>query len=185
MKKETFRLDKAFFEPLSLLSDQQLGQLLRAIYHHQLGLPVPEMDTTAKIAYLFISEQLDRKTVRRKKSADMSVDQYPGTHVDIDNTDSVENAAEEESESHVPETAAADKSADSPNDSFLNEPAFTEFPEQGVSTAKVITRSERRFTLHLPSGKSCLQVSVRPDGRLKIRRHFARSIIKSRKHRYR
>lgn len=183
MKKETFRLDKAFFEPLSLLSDQQLGQLLRAIYHHQLGLPVPEMDTSAKIAYLFIAQQLDRKTARRKKSADMSADQYPDNHADIDNIDSVENAAEDES--HVPETAAADKSADSPNDSFLDEPAVTEFPEQEVSTAKAKTRSQRRFTLHLPSGKSRLQVSVRPDGRLKIRRHFARSIIKSRKHRYR
>lgn len=183
MKKETFRLDKAFFEPLSLLSDQQLGQLLRAIYHHQLGIPVPEMDTTAKIAYLFITEQLDRKTARRKKSADMPIDQCSGAHADTDDTDSAGNTAADESQ--APETTPIDNSADSDNDSSLNEPAVTEVTEQEVSSDKVKTLCRQRFTMYPPSRQSRLRVSVRPDGRLKIRRHFARGIIKSRKHRYR
>lgn len=183
MKKETFRLDKAFYEPLSLLSDQQLGQLLRAIYHLQLGLPVPEMDTTAKIAYLFIAQQLDRKTSGRKKSADMPADQYPDDHADIDNTDSDKNTAADGS--HAPETPPIENSDDSANDSSLNEPAVSEIPEKEVSPAKVKTRCRRRFTIYPPARQSRLRVSVRPYGRLKIRRHFARGIIKSRKHRYR
>lgn len=60
MKKETIVIHTADWGNLSGLSDRQLGVLFRAIMTAQNGGDLPAMDKATKMAYQFMSSQIDR-----------------------------------------------------------------------------------------------------------------------------
>lgn len=58
--KNSFVLYTDYFEHFSLLSLEQQGLLINAIFKYQLGEELPEMDMGLKMAFSFIKAQLDR-----------------------------------------------------------------------------------------------------------------------------
>lgn len=58
--KNSFVLYTEYFEHFSLLTLEQQGLLINAIFKYQLGQELPEMDSCLKMAFSFIKAQLDR-----------------------------------------------------------------------------------------------------------------------------
>lgn len=58
--RESFILYASWWEHIQLLSDQQRGHLLTAIYAHAMGQELPPMDGITAMAFSFIRAQLDR-----------------------------------------------------------------------------------------------------------------------------
>lgn len=68
MKPSEFKLKLSFYEPISHLSDEQLGRLFRALYAYQLGEDADVADDI-KVAYLFFIgdfKEQEAKKARRK-----------------------------------------------------------------------------------------------------------------------
>lgn len=47
-------------EQFNLLTDEQIGQLMRAIYQYEKTREIPQLDGMLKMAFSFIKTQLDR-----------------------------------------------------------------------------------------------------------------------------
>lgn len=163
MKKETFRLDKSFYAPLSILTDLQLGQLFRAIYHQQLSLPVPDMDPAAKVAFLFITASM--KSSSKPKNANGPTVPTPEPATETMQPDNITVSLTE------PETATLTETEQSETTPLSEVKNITESDEQPL-TAPTTAGANSRLT-----------VKITPDGRLKIRmkRHEKKQIHPGRK----
>lgn len=53
-------------EQFNLLTDEQIGQLMRAIYQYEKTREVPRLDGMLKMAFSFIKTQLDRDREKYK-----------------------------------------------------------------------------------------------------------------------
>lgn len=60
MEKASFLMYLDYKEHLNLLSDEQVGQLIRAIYHYEETGEIPQLEGMIKMAFSFIKAQLDR-----------------------------------------------------------------------------------------------------------------------------
>lgn len=60
MDKKSFLMYLDYEEQFALLTDEQLGQLLRAVMEYEKTQIVPELDGIVKMAFSFIKAQLDR-----------------------------------------------------------------------------------------------------------------------------
>ena len=69
--KKAFVLYLDYEEHISLLSDEQCGVLLKAIYAHETGKDIPKMDGMVKMAFSFIAAQLDRDSQKYEKTSDV------------------------------------------------------------------------------------------------------------------
>ena len=58
--KKGFILYLDYEEHINLLTDEQLGQLIRAIFEYEKTRETPELDGIIKMAFSFIKAQLDR-----------------------------------------------------------------------------------------------------------------------------
>ena len=56
-EKEGFLLYTSFYEPLKILSDEQLGKLFRAIFEYKIN-GIEDVDNDIQIAFAFIKNQL-------------------------------------------------------------------------------------------------------------------------------
>ena len=70
--KDTFVLYNSFYEPIKLLTDEQLGKLLRAIFDYTINGEITQ-DKDIMIAFMFIKNQLDMdnakwEETRKKRS---------------------------------------------------------------------------------------------------------------------
>lgn len=148
-EKETFRLDKSFYAPLSILTDLQLGQLFRAIYHHQLSLPVPEMDPAAKVAFLFITESM--KSTSKAKPVNEPTTPTPEPVTETVQPDNITVSLTEPEAETLTET---------------EQPENTPLP----IVENITEHEEQPLTARATSGaNSRLTIKITPDGRLKIK----------------
>lgn len=60
MDKNSFLIYLDYEEQFNLLTDAQVGQLMRAIIKYEKTQEIPELDGMLKIAFSFIKSQLDR-----------------------------------------------------------------------------------------------------------------------------
>lgn len=60
MDKNSFLIYLDYEEQFNLLTDEQVGQLMRAIIKYEKTSKVPELDGVLKMAFSFIKTQLDR-----------------------------------------------------------------------------------------------------------------------------
>lgn len=68
--KNSFVLYTDYFEHFSLLTLEQQGLLINAIFKYQLGEELPEMDMGLKMAFSFIKAQLDRDNEKYKNTCE-------------------------------------------------------------------------------------------------------------------
>lgn len=72
--KKSFLIYLDYEEQFSLLSDEELGQLMRAIMEYEKTQQIPELNGMVKMAFSFIKQQLDRDTEKwheeKKKRSD-------------------------------------------------------------------------------------------------------------------
>lgn len=74
-EKNSFVLYTDYWEQINLLSTNQKGELLTAIFLHAMGKEPEQLDAMCKMAYAFISSQMDRdfnkweETVRKRREA--------------------------------------------------------------------------------------------------------------------
>ena len=59
-EKKSFLIYLDYEEHFKLMSDEQLGQLIRAIIEYEKNKEVPRLDGMVKMAFSFIKAQLDR-----------------------------------------------------------------------------------------------------------------------------
>ena len=59
-EKKSFLMYLDYEEQFALLTDEQLGQLLRTVMEYERTQIVPELDGIVKMAFSFIKAQLDR-----------------------------------------------------------------------------------------------------------------------------
>lgn len=73
--KNSFVLYTDYLEQMELLSMEQRGTLLTALMSYAAGLELPDMDSTARMAFMFIKKQIERdsdkyqETIERRKEA--------------------------------------------------------------------------------------------------------------------
>jgi len=60
MDKSSFLIYLDYEEQFNLLTDEQVGQLMRAIIKYERTREIPQLDGVIKIAFSFIKTQLDR-----------------------------------------------------------------------------------------------------------------------------
>ena len=60
MDKNSFLIYIDYEEQFSLLTDEQLGKLIRAIMKYEKTSEIPKLDGMLKMAFSFIKTQLDR-----------------------------------------------------------------------------------------------------------------------------
>ncbi|MCI9245607.1 MAG: hypothetical protein HFJ30_00395 [Clostridia bacterium] len=60
MDKNSFLMYLDYEEQFNLMSDEEIGQLMRAIYQYEKTREVPKLDGMLKMAFSFIKTQLDR-----------------------------------------------------------------------------------------------------------------------------
>lgn len=60
MDKSSFLIYLDYEEQFNLLTDEQIGQLMRAIIKYEKTREVPQLDGVVKMAFSFIKTQLDR-----------------------------------------------------------------------------------------------------------------------------
>lgn len=75
MKRDSFVLYTEYMEQVNLLSIEQRGILLTAIFSYVAGAELPEMDGITKMAFAFIRSRIDKdaekyaKTIEKRKEA--------------------------------------------------------------------------------------------------------------------
>ena len=67
MDKNSFLMYLDYEEQFELLSDEQVGQLMRAIFKYEKTGIIPELEGMLKIAFSFIKTQLDRDREKWKE----------------------------------------------------------------------------------------------------------------------
>ena len=60
MDKSSFLIYLDYEEQFNLLTDEQVGQLMRAIIKYERTREIPQLDGVIKMAFSFIKTQLDR-----------------------------------------------------------------------------------------------------------------------------
>ena len=60
MDKKSFLIYLEYEEQFDLLTDEELGQLMRTIIKYENGKTIPELNGMVKMAFSFIKQQLDR-----------------------------------------------------------------------------------------------------------------------------
>lgn len=60
MDKSSFLIYLDYEEQFNLLTDEQIGQLMRAIIKYEKTREIPQLDGVIKMAFSFIKTQLDR-----------------------------------------------------------------------------------------------------------------------------
>lgn len=67
MDKISFLMYLDYEEQFNLLTDEQLGQLMRAIMKYEKTRELPKLDGIVKMAFSFIKQQLDRDSEKWKE----------------------------------------------------------------------------------------------------------------------
>ena len=67
MDKISFLMYLDYEEQFNLLTDEQLGQLMRAIIIYEKTKEIPQLDGMVKMAFSFIKQQLDRDNEKWKE----------------------------------------------------------------------------------------------------------------------
>lgn len=70
MDKNSFLMYLDYEEQFNLLTDEQVGQLMRAIMQYEKTGNIPELDGMLKIAFSFIKAQLDRDREKYNKKCE-------------------------------------------------------------------------------------------------------------------
>lgn len=70
--KNSFLIYYEYEEQLSILSDEELGQLIRAIFKYEKNNEIPKFDGVLQIAFLFIKGNLDRDREKYDKRCETS-----------------------------------------------------------------------------------------------------------------
>ena len=65
--KQSFLIYKSFFEPIKHLSDEQLGQIFRAIFEYQIQDKQPTLDANLNMAFMFFKNQFVLDNVKYEK----------------------------------------------------------------------------------------------------------------------
>ena len=68
MDKSSFLMYLDYEEQFTLLSDAEIGQLMRAIMKYEKTRELSELDGMVKMAFSFIKTQLDRDREKRRKT---------------------------------------------------------------------------------------------------------------------
>lgn len=58
--KDTFILYTEMREQMDLLTDEQAGKLIKAVFHYKSDMELPEMDSVTAMVFAFIRQKLDR-----------------------------------------------------------------------------------------------------------------------------
>lgn len=67
MDKSSFLIYLDYEEQFDLLTDEQVGQLMRAIIKYEKTREIPQLDGVIKMAFSFIKTQLDRDRKKQEK----------------------------------------------------------------------------------------------------------------------
>ena len=70
MDKNSFLIYLDYEEHFNLLTDEQIGQLIRAIIKYEKSGEMPELDGMLKMAFSFIKTQLDRDREKYNKKCE-------------------------------------------------------------------------------------------------------------------
>ena len=70
MDKNSFLMYLDYEEQFNLLTDEQIGQLMRAIIKYEKSGEIPELDGMLKMAFSFIKTQLDRDREKYNKKCE-------------------------------------------------------------------------------------------------------------------
>ena len=62
--KKSFLLYNSYSEQFELLTDEQLGKLIRGIFTYTDSGKIPELDSVSKMAFSFMKSQVDRDTLK-------------------------------------------------------------------------------------------------------------------------
>lgn len=72
MDKNSFLIYLDYEEQFDLLTDEQIGQLMRAIIKYEKTQEVPKLDGMLKMAFSFIKTQLDRDREKYKEKCEQN-----------------------------------------------------------------------------------------------------------------
>lgn len=67
MDKSSFLIYLDYEEQFDLLTDEQVGQLMRAIIKYEKTREIPQLDGVTKMAFSFIKTQLDMDRKKQEK----------------------------------------------------------------------------------------------------------------------
>ena len=70
MDKNSFLIYLDYEEQFDLLTDEQIGQLMRAIMKYEKTKEIPQLDGMLKMAFSFIKTQLDRDREKYEKKCE-------------------------------------------------------------------------------------------------------------------
>lgn len=70
MDKNSFLIYLDYEEQFNLLTDEQIGQLMRAIIKYEKTKEIPQLDGMLKMAFSFIKTQLDRDREKYNKKCE-------------------------------------------------------------------------------------------------------------------
>lgn len=70
MDKNSFLIYLDYEEQFDLLTDEQIGQLMRAIIKYEKTKEIPQLDGMLKMAFSFIKTQLDRDREKYEKKCE-------------------------------------------------------------------------------------------------------------------
>lgn len=70
MDKNSFLIYLDYEEQFNLLTDEQVGQLMRAIIKYEKTKEIPQLDGMLKMAFSFIKTQLDRDREKYEKKCE-------------------------------------------------------------------------------------------------------------------
>lgn len=70
MDKNSFLIYLDYEEQFDLLTDEQIGQLMRAIMKYEKTKEIPQLDGMLKMAFSFIKTQLDRDRKKYEKKCE-------------------------------------------------------------------------------------------------------------------
>lgn len=70
MDKSSFLIYLDYEEQFNLLTDEQLGQLMRAIMKYEKTREIPQLEGMLKMAFSFIKTQLDRDREKYEKQCE-------------------------------------------------------------------------------------------------------------------
>lgn len=68
--KDTFILYTEMHEQMDLLTDEQAGRLIKAVFHYKAGMELPEMDSVTAMVFAFIRQKLDRDEKKYDETCD-------------------------------------------------------------------------------------------------------------------
>lgn len=61
LEKNSFILYTEYFDELSMLSDQEAGMIIKAVYAYECGREMPELSGRAQSLFSIIQQRLDEK----------------------------------------------------------------------------------------------------------------------------